>query len=397
MSRTIVIAGGGIGGLTAALLLDRAGWNTVVLERTDFADRDEDLRAHGSGLSLFPNGTAVLAPLGVFDRLPPQVVEISELCFRTKEGGLIRRDDYDEIRARFGHPVFPVGRSDLFLALAETYGRERIRWGQQVARFTDTGSRVVVETSGGDQVIADALIGADGLHSAVRRQLLGSETPRYRGTISWRGLAPHTPEGMTVGSGGNSWGRGDEVGWMPMIDGRVYWYASALGAEDELQGLDGATLHAQVLDRFGSYHRPFPDLVRITAPETLIGHALYDRAPVSTWGTGNVTLLGDAAHPMLPHIAQGANQAIEDAFVLAQKLGSSGDVARSLREYEQVRIPRTNAVAKRADQAGSSIHRDKPFQIFLRDRIAKFAMGRAGVRRWDPVLLGASIPSPVGA
>jgi 2-polyprenyl-6-methoxyphenol hydroxylase-like FAD-dependent oxidoreductase len=395
MSLKVIIAGGGIGGLAAALGLRAAGCETVVLERTGVLDREEDLRAHGSGLTLFPNGTAVLEPLGVFDHFPPRKVTMTEMCFRSKSGMLIRRDDYQELSTRFGHPVFPIGRADLFLALADTYGRAEMNWGQQVASFADDGMKVTVTTTSGEVHVGDVLVGADGLHSAVRRQLLNDGPPRFRGTVSYRGVATRAPEGMPVGTGGNSWGTGDEFGWMPMIDGRVYWYASALGTESELGETDGDVLKRQVAKQYASYHQPIPALIDATPPETLIFHALFDRPPVERWGKGRVTLLGDAAHPMLPHIAQGANQAIEDGFVLARALKNPADVPAALRGYEAARLPRTQGIAKHAERAGGSIFVDKPFKVFMRDRGARFGMRRMGIKRWDSILLGASVPAIV--
>jgi 2-polyprenyl-6-methoxyphenol hydroxylase-like FAD-dependent oxidoreductase len=189
---------------------------------------------------------------------------------------------------------------------------------------------------------ADVLVGADGIRSGVREALgLGSE-PRRSGYVAWRGIARETPAGFSRATAGIVVGSGRHGGWVAVSGGRVYWFLT--GDEGEGPG------HATALDRVRAWRGPLPDLIAATEPDSVLFNDLIDRDPDTRWGTGPVTLAGDAAHAMLPSMAQGANQALEDASALMNAVTQHGVNETAFRAYESRRQKRTARLVKMSRQ-----------------------------------------------
>jgi 2-polyprenyl-6-methoxyphenol hydroxylase-like FAD-dependent oxidoreductase len=224
-----------------------------------------------------------------------------------------------------------------------------------------------VRFSDGREVCGAALIGADGIHSTVRAQLHGAREPRYAGYTAWRGVAPFAHPQLPIGVGIDTWGRGQRFGITHIGGGRVYWFATrntAAGEEDAAGGRK-----AELLTRFHGWHEPIEAVIEATEGEAILRNDIYDRPPLRHWGTGRVTLLGDAAHPMTPNLGQGACQAIEDAVVLAACLRDGATIPEALRSYESRRIPRTTAVTRRSRLTGWYGQRERPLECWLRDTL----------------------------
>jgi 2-polyprenyl-6-methoxyphenol hydroxylase-like FAD-dependent oxidoreductase len=370
MPRAVVI-GAGIGGLAAGIALRQSGWDAVVCERAP------EIREVGAGLTLWTNAVKVLRKLGVGKELgaASHPIDLSEL--RSWRGRLLVQTRFAEMHARLGAPSVGIHRADLQSLLADALGRDRVRLGADCVGFTQDATGVTARFADGHKERGDVLIGADGIKSAVRQQLLGDKPLRYAGYTAWRGVGlidrPEVPLGVTV----LAMGRGSQVGMLPIGRGRTYWFATANVPARESDPPGGHK--TALLDRFRDWYAPFPAAVEATPEEAIIRNDIFDRPPVRKWGDGRVTLLGDAAHPTTPNLGQGACQAIESAWVVAQHLGGAADVPEALRAYEQSRFDRTAFITNRSWKLGKIFAYESRLACGLRD-VAFRLLGGLAVR-----------------
>jgi salicylate hydroxylase len=328
----------GIGGLAAALQLLKAGLDVQVYEQ---APRITEI---GAGIQISPNASRLLHRLGLKPAM--DAVGVRPLAVhqrRWDDGRTLQRAPVGaEVETTFGAPYYHFHRADLATLLAEALPTERLHVGHKLVDLAQKGERVTARFENGVSVEADLLVGADGIHSRVRHLLFGPEKPRFTGCVAWRGLVPAeriTHLGIEVAS----------HNWMGP-DGHVvhYWVAGGQmmnvvcvvehGDWTKESWTDRGEV-ADVLARYEGWHPTVRGLIG-AFPETFVW-ALHDRAELPRWSAGRVTLLGDACHPMLPMMAQGAAQSIEDGAALASLLEAMpDDVAGVLARYETLRKPR---------------------------------------------------------
>ncbi len=355
-SRSLIVAGAGIGGLSAALALAKANYRVVVLERA------LSLGESGAGLQLSPNATRALRELGVLEAIRPHAIEPRALIVaKATSGRELLRADLSEAEARYGAPWFVLARSDLHRALvqaAEDTVDVEIKTGAEFIDFADhtRGVTVSVHIDNQDrEELGAALIGADGLRSNVRTRLHGKTAPRFHRLAAWRALIPtrNLPAAMT-----------EPVVRLWFADeGHAVQYPVANGERINLvlvfpearEGIDGEEKKLDQLPAVcAKWATPLQDL--LAAAPSFRRFALYDRPPLANWGKSHATLLGDAAHPMLPFMAQGAAAAIEDAVSLGRHLRSAEDVVPALRAYEAARAPRTARLQAASIENGRAYH-----------------------------------------
>jgi 2-polyprenyl-6-methoxyphenol hydroxylase-like FAD-dependent oxidoreductase len=348
----VLVAGGGIGGLTAALAVRSAGADVEVLERGHVPGEV------GAGLALWPNGQRALAALGI-DQVPG--LAVSRLEFRSRRGRLLTETPIGAFRARYGYELLMVHRAELHSSLLAALPPETIRLGSEVTAVEQDARSVSVLLASGERLRAELLIGADGLRSAVRRSLLADGEPRYSGATCWRGTATFE---MGERPSLNWWGRGGEFGLFPLPGGRIYWFGVLDRPERQADGPKGR--RADVLQAFGSWPEPVAAVVQATEEGDILRNDLYDRPPTRAWGRGRVTLLGDAAHPMLPNAAQGACQALEDAVALGAALAAEPS-ERALAAYEASRLRRANGFVSQSRRTARLVQAKNPVAAALRD------------------------------
>jgi salicylate hydroxylase len=382
--RTVVIAGAGIGGLTTALSLAQRGFRAVLL------DQAERLDEVGAGIQLSPNASRVLIELGLGDRLrTTAVMPYGVRILRARDGAEIARIPLADAQERFGAPYWVIHRGDLQAVLIDAARAQpdiTLVLGVRVDRFavhangvTVKGVRTRPDPNGSPGADANgiALIGADGLWSSVLTQLGDSEPARFAHRVAYRAVIPAE---MTAASARepmiNLWlGRRCHLVHYPVAGGRLVNVVAI--AEDgwQDQGWSTHSAPAEVLARYplGTWSRAARDLIGI--PERWLKWALYDRPSSNRWGEGPITLLGDAAHPMLPFLAQGAAMAIEDAAVLAAQLAASPtDPAPALRKYEAMRQARTAHMQRAARRTGRLYHYSRP-DAFARNLLLRAVGG----------------------
>jgi salicylate hydroxylase len=363
---TVAVIGGGLGGLTAGIALLRAGFDVTVYEQA------AALGEVGAGVQMSPNATRVFKALGLYDGIREIGFEPDAHVVRGwKTGDVVSRTPMKGVyEKRFGTGYFGFHRADLLALLEQHFPRERIRLGMRCEDVWTDGDRAVARFADGTRISADAVIGADGIHSVVRERLFGPAKPRFTGDICWRGLVPAEslqpglikPD-MTVWLGPHS-----NVAVYYIRGGRlVNWIASHASEDDWRE----ESWRKQVpIDEPLAAYRDWNPALREMIANTSVCYkwALHDRDPLPEWTQGRITLLGDSAHPMLPYLAQGACMAIEDGYALALALTRShGDVPAALRAYEAARRPRTARVQLAARGRQRVNHLVSPLARLRRD------------------------------
>lgn len=341
----ILIAGAGIGGLTAALALLRRGFRVEVYEQATA------LREVGAGVQVSANGMLVFRALGVADRILELAAEPQRREVRMwNTGQSWTAFDLGAVSVRtYGHPYVTMYRPDLLQALAEAVQEaapDAIRFGRRVAGCSQDEGRAVLHFADGSIAAGDALVGADGIHSAIRAALHGADDAAFTGLVAWRGTIPmeRLPEHLARMVSSNWVGPGRHVVQYPLRRGDLMNFVGVVERGDWLEEswTTPGTPAAMRAD-FAGWH---PDVHAMIGaiPQPYLW-ALKLRRPLPVWSAGRITLLGDACHPTLPFLAQGAVMAIEDGFVLGRALAAQGgDIAAAFRAYEAARQERTAKV-----------------------------------------------------
>ncbi|HTM60493.1 MAG TPA: FAD-dependent monooxygenase [Burkholderiales bacterium] len=349
----ILIAGAGIGGLTAALALLRSGIDVEVYEQAP------ELKEVGAGVQLAANGTRVLYALGIGDELKALSCEAQGKEIRHWQTGETWKlfDLGPASIERYGFPYFTVYRPDLLEVLARAVRRAKpdaIHLGARCAGFTQGDASVTLQLENRGTVRGDALIGADGVHSRIRQTVLGPDRPEFTGTIAWRGVVPmeRLPKHMARMVGSNWVGPGGHIVHYPLRAGKVMNFVGVLERSDwRIESWTARGTTEELASDYRGWHEDIQVFIR--AIDTPYKWALMVRAPLERWTSRRVTLLGDAAHSMLPFLAQGAVMAIEDGFVLARALAQYG-VEEGLQHYEAARRDRTR---RTVEGSAANMHR----------------------------------------
>ncbi len=335
----VLIAGAGIGGLTAALALLKRGIDVDVYEQAG------ELKEVGAGLQLSANGTRVFHLLGLGEALRALSCEAAGKEVRMWNTGETWKlfDLGAESVERYGFPYFTVYRPDLLSALAEAVRREKpdaIHLRSKCTGFSQ-GKTVTLQLEK-KQLRGDALIGADGVHSHIREALFGADKPSFTGIIAWRGIIPmeRLPGRMARLVGTNWIGPGGHIVHYPLRGGKLMNFVGVLERSGwEIESWSTKGTKQEVLADFRGWHEDVQTMVRNI--DTPYKWALMLRPPMERWSVGRVTLLGDACHSMLPMLAQGAVMAIEDGYILARCLAEVEGVEAALKRYESARRDRT--------------------------------------------------------
>ena len=365
----VIVAGGGVGGLTAALALARRGADVEVLERADA------FREVGAGLQLSPNATRLLFDLGLEADVrrigfAPQSADIYDRAGWDHESGrrLLTTALGASAEARWGAPYLQAHRADLhgvLLGAVEAAGVAlRVDSPVEAVEQTAQGVRVV---AGGRDMLADVLVGADGVHSQVRSTVCGETPARFTGQVAWRGLveAARLPIGLVAPTATVWTGRGAHfVHYYVRGGSLVNFVGFTPQARWSPESWTEAATSGAIAQAFAGWPEPVAALIRAQAEAGDSGwrSAVHDRAPSPDWVRGQVALLGDAAHPMPPYLAQGAGMAIEDAEALARRLTEGADPASSLKAYAAERVARVRRVQLWAQRNGAVFHLPGPLR-----------------------------------
>jgi salicylate hydroxylase len=346
----VVIIGAGIGGLAAAIALRQRGIEVEIFERS------LELGEVGAGLQIGPNGVKVLSALGLEDELMRNAFEpISIMSLTWDEGRLRFRQPLRAIsREKYGAPYMTAHRADLHNLLRRAAGDTSLHLGKNCIGAATVDGTAVARFADGTSVEADIVVGADGIRSAIRAQHFGADRPRFTEMMAWRAIVPMECVPTRVGPGGEvAVPHGEYFGWLGP-NGHVICYP--IGVDGDKLNIFGGHVTEQWVEESWSVPSSREELVAAKAGwneallemfrhvEHVYKWGIYDRDPLPQWSRGRVTLLGDAAHPTMPTLAQGANMAIEDGYVLARNLARHDDIETALKTYVAERKPRTDWV-----------------------------------------------------
>ena len=364
------VVGGGIAGFCAAIALGRVGVGVEIFERSSA------IREIGAGLSLWPNATYALRELGLLEPCSRASSRVRRIRL-VDPGGR----EWASVPISGGEtPALCLARPALLSALLAAVDPRRIHVGrgcEGISVEADDGRRPCIHFEGGGKLAFDAVIGADGLGSVVRRYVTGRvEDPVYRGYLIWRGVAEALPPRYAEGDITEAWGNGERFGIMPIGEGKVCWYATRnLPDTAPPQG------KAEILAHFGGWHPPIAEVIAATPDSAIVRTPALDRpATPSGWSRGHVVLVGDAAHPMTPNLGQGTCQAIEDALVLSLLLAEHGSIATAFLRFEEFRRARVAAIVLGARWIGRFAQSESRAARLARGSVPGFLLSGAIAR-----------------
>ena len=368
-----IIIGGGIGGVAAAVALQRVGVECDIFEQT------EELREVGSGLTIWANACQALEKLGAAVALLPLGSKVDRMELRTPNGRVLGATPLADLETRLGMPALVVlSRPNLLRELTRLADGRRTHCSARCVGVEEGEGRVVARFEDGRQAEADLLIGADGLHSVIRSHLHGNAKPRYAGYTCWRGFAICEAKALPLTMGFEAWGPGARFALYHCGPDRVFWYGTRNAPEASPDPADGRK--AEVRRLFQNWHQPIPEAIEATPDTEILRNDIVDRVPLLHWGRGRITLLGDAAHPTTPNLGQGACQALEDAVVLADCLRRCGEVEPALRCYEQLRQRRTATITRDSWRIGKLCQSESPPMRWLLKSLTQLGSNSARLR-----------------
>jgi 2-polyprenyl-6-methoxyphenol hydroxylase-like FAD-dependent oxidoreductase len=359
MARILVI-GAGIAGLATAVALQRRGHDvTVIEERTDTSS--------GAGISIWPNALAALDEIGVGDAVRDAGGRVTAGALRWRDGSWLRHPAHERLVKALGEPLVVLRRSALTKVLAGAVAEGTVRHGVSARELVATADGVRVWVSNSSTLQAHAVIGADGTRSVVARHLNGALTDRYAGYTAWRGVADY---GLDPDVAGEVMGPCVEFGHVPLGPDCTYWFATERAPEGRVSPQGEL---AYLKERFASWADPIPALLAATDPPDVLHNDLYDRDQARQWARGPVLVVGDAAHPMRPHLGQGGCQGIEDAAILARFVDGDGDIAAAFARFAAFRRPRVRAIVRESAMVGRIVNLRPAFLSALATRASVLA------------------------
>ncbi len=334
----VLIVGAGIGGLTAAIALHAKGIDVEIYEAAP------QLPASGTALGLASNATKVLRALGIDLGSGECGRALEHFELRTARGKLIRALPIQSITAELGDPIISIHRSDLMRVLLDAADDTPIRFRAEIVDFEVGDQGVRATCADGCGVQADVLIGADGIRSTIRSKIAGDASPIECGYVFWLSTVAFAHPRVVPGYAGHYWGKGQRFGLIDIGGGRVYWWGSKNMPVAQARAWSGR--RTEILAAFDGWAPEVIEVIERTPDHAIVSVPAQDRPFLEQWGSGPVSLLGDAAHPMQTSLSQGASSAVEDGYVLAEAIARVSDPVAALRKYEDMRRERTRMLVR---------------------------------------------------
>ncbi len=361
----VLIVGGGIGGLTAAHALGRKGLDAQVYEAAP------ELKPAGKGIWVPANALQVLQRLGLSEAVARAGWRLERIQLRTTHG-VLQDFDLRTLQERFGHTNISIHRAELLRVLAESLPQGMLHLGKRFAGFSQDAAGVTVRFDDGTEVHGDVLVGADGIRSAVREQLFPGVPLRYSGQTCYRGIGDMELPAELARTCWEVWGGDHRFGFSAIGPRQAYWFAPITSPANS--PMPEGSLSAWLAKQYTHFPAPIPAVLRSTPDSEIIRTDLHDFAPIDVWSQGRVVLMGDAAHAMTPNLGQGGAQAIEDAYVLADKLASCPGHEQAFEEFQTLRMPKVRWIVKTARRFGQMAH--------VRNRVLQALRNTA--MKWTP-------------
>lgn len=348
MKRKIAIIGGGIAGLTFARCISD-DYETHIFEKK------QEFGEVGAAISVFPNALCVMDEIGLLDTILNTSGKFENVYLKTDKGEILSKST-----PQSNYPVICIHRADLHrILLTDINTHLHINSGvKQLINLDNDQVEVIFEN--GDTSVFDAVIGADGIHSVVRKHIINDGDPIFRGYNIWRGVVKTD---FDIGYASETYGKGRRVGIVPIKNGVYGWWATY--NEEFLKDDEPEDTKQKLKRLFGNWHHPIPELIENT--ENILKNSLSDRNPHNGWTIGNITLIGDAAHPTTPNLGQGGCMAIEGAYLLAKCVNKYGFSSKAYEIYEKHQFPRSKEIINESLKLGKIGQITNPILITLRN------------------------------
>lgn len=363
----IIITGGGIGGLATAVALERQGFDDIVL-----LEQAPELSEIGAGIQVSNNGARLLRHLGLEEAVRETAcVSRGNYYYGIEDGELILETVAGEWgEQRYGAPFFHIHRAALLEVLRSHTRSTQIRLGTRLSRVEESADNVTVHLDDGTSLEADLLIAADGIHSTVRSQLFGQQDPEFSGYLCWRALIPADRlQGVDVPHSCTAWWGPDRSAVVFWVDGgsTMNFIGTVPSTEVRSESWNTRGKVSDLLESYQGACEPLASIVDAIEEPFITG--IYTRPVLPSWHTDRIVLLGDACHPIWPFLANGATQAMEDAYVLSRCLSrlGEGDLGQALAEFQARRLPRVRDVARVSQEMAVTYHMEEPEQIDQRN------------------------------
>jgi 2-polyprenyl-6-methoxyphenol hydroxylase-like FAD-dependent oxidoreductase len=363
--KEIAVIGGGIAGLTFALCMQDKGFDCQIFEK------QPDFSQAGAAISIFPNALRVYKHLGILEEILANSGELKNIFLKTDKGKILAKSS-----PNYDLPTVCMHRGDLHKVLLRNLNSP-IHSDHELRKIKTTATgKLEISYTNGKIKSFDAVVGADGIHSSVRKYVVGDSPPIYRGYNAWRGVCEIDFE---MGYGSETYGKGMRAGIVPIKDGKYGWWTTCnepFLASDEPEGAK-----AKLLRLFGNWHHPLPQLIANT--DVILKNALSDRIPKRGWSKEKMVLLGDAAHPTTPNLGQGGCMAIEGAFLLAACIQKYGLTAKAFDRYEEIHFPRAKSIVETSLMMGKIGQIENNVLIGLRNSILSITPSSLSMKMVD--------------
>jgi len=344
----IAIIGGGIAGLTTALALEKLKIDYHVFEASP------EINEVGAGIWLAPNALQVLEWLGLLQEIQGLGNEIEGMTLSDHKMQAFVGAISANIKAKFGFSTVAIHRAKLQRLLASKIPSSKLSLGKKFSAMINKDEGKEIRFQDGTSHIADALIGADGIHSAIRKMILPHSKVRYSGQTCWRGVS-HTSLGNELQHKAyEMWGHGIRFGYSAIDTEKVYWFAVKKSARNQRDNVK--TVKKELLDLYEAYHPLVHKLIAATPDEKILRNDIIDLRPMKTWYKEDICLIGDAGHSTTPNMGQGGAQAIEDAYYLSQLLDRHSDHREAFQMFYKLRRKKVNEIVKRSWMTGKVAH-----------------------------------------
>lgn len=358
----VIILGGGIGGFCAAIALQQHGFAVKVYEKA------KKFGEVGAGITLWSNAIKVARTLGIADAIVAAGSKVERSQIRDRNGQTLFDAAIGDMETKYGEPVVAIHRADLHEILVNALAPDTLVLNTSCTRFEQDENGVTVHFDSGESAAANLLIGADGIHSILRKQMFPDIGLRYSGYTAWRGVV-ETENESALGLTSESWGQGARFGIVRIDRKRVYWFATHNQPPGEKATAEQRKSKLQ--DIFKQWHSPIDHLLDATPADAILQNDIYDVVPFSAWTNGRVTLLGDAAHPTTPNMGQGACMAMESAYTLARALREENDHHAAFGRYERERHARTAWITNTSWSIGQGGQLENPIWTGMRNFLVK--------------------------
>lgn len=360
--KQFTVLGGGIAGLTAAIALKQKGIHATVFEAAP------EIKPLGAGLSLAANAVKGYQRLDIAEKIIARGLLLPLFNILDREGRVITSADAKKIGQKYGLHNFAIHRAELHEALLAELESDQVQTGKRATGFKQLNDGAIeVHFADSSTHRTDYLIGAEGIHASVRRQLLPGSEPRYAGYTCWRAVieTPSDLKGLSVAS--ETWGAGGRFGIVPLAGDKIYWFACVNARQNDPTMRDAKVVDLQRI--FQKFHSAVRVILENTPDAALIWNDIIDLKPVNRFAFGNIVLIGDAAHATTPNLGQGACQAIEDAVILADELDKHADPAAAFAAFERRRLERTRFIVNTSWRLGKIAQVSHPWLVALRNAL----------------------------